>query len=418
MNIIIKNLKIVNYVINFLSVSGINTFHFILNFTVSIILLWTLSIDQYAIYILASLIVAAFCMVTDPGISHVLVSLISSKDDDYVYTFSLWKTGVTICCMLGLIGALGVPFIANWAGQRLDEPSETITIIVILSATIGILQACSQTSRAVFTAHQMPIGLAGNLLCESVGRILFVTVVMSYPTALTALSMNLLALCFSNLFSVYQIFKRFWENDIRYVFFFQKLIRLIMPLLPGGIYYGVQNQVALFLLADNGNVESLSQVGVVSRILPLFSLLSIITIFFIQPYFSKNRDNPRNIGLISKIIFGIICFVFLLSASSFIFPEVWVWIFGGKYNISSYWIILTIGIGLFLLVGAVFYSINISMENINLQYFGIIPPIISQLIFVVMFDVDNTERALWCTLTPAVFYATFQGYIVLRRLIK
>lgn len=101
---------------------------------------------------------------------------------------------------------------------------------------------------------------------------------------------------------------------------------------PNSVYYVLSSQLALWLIGVFGSAERVAEVGALSRLAALFTVIGAVTAALLLPYFARN-DGPAELaaGFASVNAFYAALLVALV-AFAMAFPVPILWVLGGGYG--------------------------------------------------------------------------------------
>ena len=110
------------------------------------------------------------------------------------------------------------------------------------------------------------------------------------------------------------------------------IVRLAMPNFPSTIFYAIQGQVMLMLITVFGHgTTGVANVGALSRLGQILVLFSQMNPILVEPFFARLKESRlKRTYLISVFMIASCASAFAMSA--FLFPQVFLWILGPKYN--------------------------------------------------------------------------------------
>ena len=100
---------------------------------------------------------------------------------------------------------------------------------------------------------------------------------------------------------------------------------------PNAVYYVLSSQVALWLIGIFGSAERVAEVGALSRLAALFSVIGAVTAALVLPYFARH-DGPAELasGFAGvNVFFGALLASLMALATAF--PAPVLWLLGGHY---------------------------------------------------------------------------------------
>lgn len=175
----------------------------------------------------------------------------------------------------------------------------------------------------------------------------------------------------------------------------RQMLRYVMPNIPGAIFYALQGQIALFLIAIVGQNKGVAQVSALGRIGQLFVLMNAFTGMVLEPWFARSTDNqvlPRYFAALGTGL----CFSILLVGLSVACPGCFLWALGRNYqrlNAELAWTILS---------GCVSYLTALTWIAISARrliywsstFLNIALILVAQVAFIVLAGVPTTLRAV------------------------
>lgn len=181
------------------------------------------------------------------------------------------------------------------------------------------------------------------------------------------------------------------------------VIRLALPNLPSTIFYAIQGQVSILLITAFGqDPSSIAGIGALGRLGQIFVLFAQMNPILIEPFFAK-LPAARFKRIYVGGVLATACFVSFASALAFLFPEVFLWILGPKYQN------LRIEVGLAILGSAIRF-LNGFMWTVNSSrrfvYWGnnlsiIIGTLTIQALFLWKSDLSTVRMVLILNITTA-----------------
>jgi O-antigen/teichoic acid export membrane protein len=111
----------------------------------------------------------------------------------------------------------------------------------------------------------------------------------------------------------------------------RQMIRYVMPNIPGVIFYALQGQMALFLIAILGHTKGIAQVSALARLGQLFVMLTTFNGVVIEPWFARSTEEhvvPKYFVALA----GAVAISVLSVGFSIIWPGALLWILGKNYQ--------------------------------------------------------------------------------------
>ncbi|ADV84454.1 lipopolysaccharide biosynthesis protein [Terriglobus saanensis] len=177
--------------------------------------------------------------------------------------------------------------------------------------------------------------------------------------------------------------------------FTKQMVRYAMPNIPGLLFFALQGQISIFLIATFGSNKGIAQVSALGRIGQIFTLLNSINGVIVEPWFAKDDGShvvKRYFTLVGMVLVGSAAFV----GFTYLFPGVLLQLLGKKYadlRLEVVWIVLQGCIG--FLMGMTWTVIS-ARRLIFWQttFVNIVLITLSQVGFIVFVGVTSPMRAI------------------------
>lgn len=381
----------------------------VVNLVTGFLILRFLSINEYAIYILGSLLGTVGALGSDMGISQGVISIGAPIRDDKTAFSGLVKSAILLRRRFFVLAVPVVAVLAYAVLHNTDDGIPAMIAVTLLAMAIAWVQQSVVLGVSVLNAHHdssrlMRAGL-GSAFCR---LILVATFCRVAPFALTGLAINLAGMLLNA-----WLLSRFCRNYLNAgrpdeQDFSAKLLKFAKPLIPGVVYHLIQGQIAVFLLGLSGATEAVAEVGALGRLGQVMGVLAMLNGFFIQPYFARIADY-RNFAKSAVQVFAALLLVFaIVTVSTLIFPELWLAILGPNYKgLAGEMVIAMAGAQLWV-AGAVVYTIVIATRVTRGQWLQIALGLGAQAAFLAVVGVNSTHDALLLNLVPAAAYVILQ----------
>lgn len=391
----------------------------IMNLTVGIALVRLLPLEQYALYIIASLLVALLSLGGDMGIAQAVNTLVARHSHDATAVGRIFSAAVRYRRMLFLIvlPILAIVTVTVTRGHALSLAELVIVFSLVLLT--GLAQQGASVRTAVLNAHHDSAALLRAGTLGALTRLCLIAVCLWWPHVTTALLINLAGTLVSCLLltratQAYLPKTRVTADDSSS----EAIRKFVIPLVPGVIYYLVQGQIATFLLSLHGYTTAVAETGALTRLGQLLAFLSPAFGFFVQPHFARiaNRSEFKRKLFHVCMLFSVFSSLILLSA--FLLPHAWLLVLGPKYDQLTTELPLALAASLLTLLGTALYTIVISRNYTRGQSWNIAIGVAIQVAFLSAIGVHSTSHALLLTALPALGYVLLQCallFVLLRR---
>ena len=183
------------------------------------------------------------------------------------------------------------------------------------------------------------------------------------------------------------------------------------------LYFSIQGQLSVFILAFLGYIQFVSEVGALNRLAQLLTILMLLNGFIIQPMFARITERGHFILMTSKIAFIFLIFSSVCMASVYLIPEVWLALLGEKYNNLHTELPLAVLTALLNLLGGTIYTLVIARRSTRGQWMYVAIGLFSQILFLLIVGIDTTFDAMLLGLLSVIAYALTQAYLLMRVII-
>lgn len=380
-----------------------------INLITGFLILRLLSVNEYAIYIIASMLQTVVSLGTDRGMSQGLVTIGAPIREDRLTFGALVASALRLRRKLFLFVVPFVLAIAYVLLRGIEIRVETALPVVALALANGWVQQSGQVATAVLNANHDSAGLLRAGAGGALVRLVLVQAVCGLvPLAAAALAVNLIGS------SVHT--GLMWRRCRRHVVvvtpmgrdYSEELFAFMRPLLPGIIYYLLQGHIATFLLVIAGLTNAVAELGALGRLAQIVGLMMLLNGFFIQPYFARIQSRAQYARRAAQAILLLCMGSAVITLSGVLWPEAWVAILGPKYEgLASDLVLALIGAQLSV-AGAMLYTIVIATRRTSGQWLQILLGVGAQLLFLAFADVNSTRAALILSMLPAATYVVLQ----------
>ncbi|WDF54466.1 polysaccharide biosynthesis protein [Mucilaginibacter sp. KACC 22063] len=175
----------------------------------------------------------------------------------------------------------------------------------------------------------------------------------------------------------------------------KNILKGVARILPGAIYYCVSGQITIWLISIFGNSKAIAQVGALSRLTMILTLVTTIFNTLAIPRFSRLSNYKRALfSNFFKIIAALAGFSIIVVGVVWLFPKFFLMILGNGYmNISSELVLSVIGSCLSLSAGII-YSMSTCRGWLISPFIYIPVNVLCIIITVLVFKVDTLQGAL------------------------
>lgn len=171
----------------------------------------------------------------------------------------------------------------------------------------------------------------------------------------------------------------------------REILRFVAPALPGVVFFALQGQITIFLIAVFGEVRSIAEVGALSRLTALFVVVAGMSQVLVAPRFPQ-LARERLFFETSRVLVAAFGFGAVLTTMAFVFPEPFLLLLGPSYDglrSEVAWFILAASVNA---LSAVAYAINFSRRFVWYwtTWVGLGLIVSSQIAGAFLFDLSST----------------------------
>jgi hypothetical protein len=182
--------------------------------------------------------------------------------------------------------------------------------------------------------------------------------------------------------------------------------------MPFIIYTLSQGQISIFLLSLYGLTTSIAEVGALSRLGQIIGLLMMLNAFIVQPYFARIEQKSLYIFQACLVMTILFAFCLLSMISVYWVPEWWLFILGGHYAGLPRELPIAILGALLTLIGGTLYTMVIARNTTRGQSWNVVVGLVSQVMFIGIFNVQTTFDALILNMLPAAGLIVIQSILL------
>lgn len=395
----------------------------VINLGTGLLLLRLLPIGEFALYSLAGGMLALASLGTNLGVTSALITLGARVKDNPLQLGRLFLTVkkyrtllfIIVTCLLLLL----TPYVTRNRGWSL--------LVIGLSVSIVILSNWVQLTQSlricILNIHHDANGLWGAGLAGAITRFALTALVCTFiPLAVIALVINLFGLAISQVFLKRRTKKYLTDAISSDQGSSQQtddaVKRFTYPLIPGVIYYTFRGQISLILLGIFGSTASIAHFSALGRLGQVLGLVGLLNGFLIQPYFARIPSRKKFVKNSSIVIGSYTLLALLLLSSTFVTPDVWLFIIGPNYNELNTLLPLAFSIPLLGLMGDLLYVLLISRGWTKGQNWTIYLGVVVQIAFISFILIDTTRNALILSMLSFLIHVLVQLILLIKNMLN
>lgn len=387
----------------------------ILGFASGILLIRTLSKEEYAYFTLANSMQGAMNVLADSGIGSAL-SAIGGKVWQDPYRFGqLINTAMQWRRYLAMIAVVFVTPILCWMLLKNGASiGNTIFLVIGILLELNFYLQISVFS-TVLRLHTKIGRIQQLMIIGAVSRITLLVVSYRFINAVIGVFSSTIATALQVVLLNHWVgyivdIKAPIHNGDR-----KEIKKLVRVQLPNSIFFCLQGQLTVLLISIFGNTQSIAEIGALSRLSFISSLLTSIMSNIILPDFSRCQCSTSLVKKYFKILILYLLSLSVLISVSLLFPSELLWILGGQYSNLNQEVVLVIASNSIHAFAGVLWSINASKGWVSLAWLFPIVIILTQALLLSFLDISEIKGVLifsMLSIVPASFinfYMTYQG---------
>ena len=368
-------------------------------FVCGIFILRMLSTEQYALYTLANTMLGTMTVLADGGISAGVMSEGGKQWKDRKELGAILATGMHMRQQFA-VGSLvvSVPILYYLLQQQEGSVWWGSLILILALAPVFMAQLSASLLQIVPRLHQNISELLRITLGINVIRLIVtLPIIVFFPFAWLAILAAGAAQVWGNLKLRDLSYKKSdWKTDPDPTYR-SKIMVVVKRILPGSIYYCLSGQITVWLIAIFSSTENVAQIGALSRLAMLLTLVRLITEMLVVPRYARlPAIRQKVIGRFFQVLalMTLLCTGIVLAV--YLFPQLFLWILGSKYSDLEQEVVLLAAGSCLGLISGVGHMMSSSRGIVPQPFLFIGATVIGQallLIFVV--DYTSLVGVLW-----------------------
>ena len=170
---------------------------------------------------------------------------------------------------------------------------------------------------------------------------------------------------------------------------------IIKSQVPNSIFYCLQGQVTVWLIAIFGSTQSIAEVGALGRLGVAFAVVGAVMTSIVLPGFARCQSPQQLRQLYFRIVAAFVLFGLALLTIARIFPDQLLWILGSKYGHLRNALLLSMGLTALNSVITAMWSLNYTKAWIKYSWLNIPAVLIMQALLLSVLDISTLEGVLW-----------------------
>lgn len=362
------------------------------NLVTGLLILQVLPVRDYAIYTISGVLVGVGMVMANMSLYPAVSYFTSRYRNDKRLLNSLIATANSI--HIYIIAAMAVAlfiFGSSYLNQfnSVDEMIFIVLLCIVQTAIAGRIEQ----------ARSIAIGL-GNIRATIVSDVIVCTsrtlmiggIFLTHVLTVKAILLVTIIANVGGLLSVRKLYDS--DNAEADPVLRRQILRYMYPLWPENIFFLVQGNVVLMILAWFGSHAVVAEMGALSRLVQITSVLTVLTRVWAFPYVSRFQsvDDLRKRGLLVIGMFMLAGAPFVLLA--WIFPQPFLMLLGNQYEHLRPYVLPIMAIGVLNLVGGAAYMICLATGRPGGLSFAIAPVLTVQILYIGLIGITSITTAI------------------------
>jgi O-antigen/teichoic acid export membrane protein len=360
-----------------------------------ILVVRALPVQEFAVYAIAVSVQASLTVLSDVGISAVLLSRAGGFAADTRRMGQLLNAARALRLKLfGVVTLIAAPLLwSSLSAARPNVASWMLTLFLVLSTVA--LQISATVDGTMALALLRPARYQGGQLASSLVRLAGIVLLLAHaPLSWVGLTINLVGMAAQSIYlrwTVGRLIPREPTQNPEDRAAFRRTVRT--QLINAG-YYAFSSQITLWLVGLLSSARTVAEVGALGRISNILILAQSGIVALVAPRMARYAEPRlllRRYLQVGAVAFVACTTVFILS---WLFPHPFLWLIGPKYAGLGRYLPIAMGAALLYALGITIYSLNASRAWIEQAWMSIPLTLCLQAISLIWFDVSQLKGAL------------------------
>ena len=362
----------------------------------AILVVRTLSKEDYACFVIVNSIGPAMTLLSDNGVTGSLSAIGGRFWQDDEKMGSLVNTATILRRRLALFSALLVTPAMIWMLLRNQAHALTIVWLVALTLVGVYFQFNTGVLTAVVNLRQQVGRMQALVFAGVLPRLALIAgfAALSVLNAPLAAGAGVVAFAAQFLLLEYWVKRQIAWRAAPQEEYRTEILALVKKQAPLTIYFCLQSQISIWLISVFGNVHHVAEVGALGRIGMIFGVLASTVSALVVPRFARCQEPSRLLFLYAIIILGFASLVLAGTILAWLFPGSLLWLLGAQYAHLSDLVWLAVLASGTTSFSGVLYSLNTNKGWIPPAALMIPLEIIGQVMLCLIFDLSTPRGVL------------------------
>ena len=360
---------------------------------------------EYAKFVVLFGVQGTLIILMDVNFSGTLIPLIGEDVHDRKliadYVASLRKLSYWLYALVSLIAIFAYPRLVQHRGWT---PRTVWEMVLILLVSCWFLRISAAYGTVMILLRDRTNWYRGQMI-SSLGTLALLGVLWTFHwlNGFTAILLNVAGIIFMGSFFYYRATRLLPDPGRPSPQKQRAIVRLALPNVPQAIFYALQGQISVFLIAIFGHTTAVASVGALARLGNMFLIFTQMNPLLVAPFFAKlPRSRLAKNYVTALLLIGGLSLALVLCCARF--PEFFLWVLGPKYQSLRFEVLLVIAASAVGCFTDAIWTINSARRFVYWFNNGlnIVLVLIVQILFIVKADLSSVRTVLWLTLATNV----------------
>lgn len=382
-----------------------------------ILIIRALDKQEYALYTILYSMQSAITILSELGVSSVVLSIGGKVWDDRFAFGTLFNSANQLRIQLLIIATLFITPVMIYLLMSQGGSILFSFLVAVILITDLYLKISTNLMSVIFRFHsEISFLVKTEILAQLLRLFLIFVAITIYPNTTVLVFLTLIGSVFHNYLLSQATFNKIDKSAPVRSDYKNQMISVVKTQVVYSLFFVLQGQITIFIISFFGRTESISDVGALSRLTLVFNVFLAAVVNFVSPRFSKDEpiSKLRRLYLIVVITFLLFSSIVLLFTTTF--SEYFLWLLGSKYDHLSNELLFMVFLTLITSFNGVIYSLNYSRGWINHNWIIIPTTITIQILLASFMDLTAVENVIIFGILSAVPTFALNLFMSMRRL--
>jgi O-antigen/teichoic acid export membrane protein len=389
-------------VVQFFTVQGLTL---IGNLVYGLLCVRLLPATEYAKFVVLFGVLGTLAVLTDVNFSSSLIPLIGERVEDRRliadYVASLRQLSYGLFAVMSVVVVIAYPQLVKNRGW---DWRTICAMVAILLVACWFIRISASYGAVLILLRDRPSWYRGQMI-SSLGTLALLGSLWlcGWLNGLTAILLNVAGIIFVGIFYFLRGRRLLGAPGLGSAEKRRAIVRLALPNIPQAIFYALQGQISLFLIAIFGHTTAVASVGALSRLGQMFAIFMQMNPLLVAPYFSRlPRERVARSYFVALLAAGAGCLS--LSLIAWRFSQLFLWVLGPQYQGLHTEVLLVITAAAVACVSDLLWTIHAARRfvywaNNLVNILGILAV---QILFISKADLSSIRAVLWLSLASNI----------------